>query len=78
MKYETLRRRYKPETDVEKDALHQVAEKCGDWPERRRCHRKVASCQLLSDEYDSIVTSEAETGSNTTNPRARRNRAETR
>ena len=55
MKYETLRRRYKPETTTEKSALRQVAEKCGDWPECQQCRRERACCELLSDEYDSIV-----------------------
>jgi hypothetical protein len=55
MKYETLRRWHRPETATEKAALRQVAEKCGDWPECQQCRREVASCQLLSDEYDSIV-----------------------
>ena len=55
MTYETLRRRFSPETGIEHEAVQRLTEMCGSWPECASCKREVSSCQLLEDEYEAII-----------------------
>ena len=55
MTYKTLAKRHKPETAEERAAVRELTDYCGRFPECEKCQRRVASCQLLDDEYESII-----------------------
>jgi ferredoxin len=56
MKVETLiRRGFEHETPTERLALKVAAETAGTFPECSSCGRCVASCELILNEYESVV-----------------------
>jgi succinate dehydrogenase/fumarate reductase-like Fe-S protein len=55
MKYETLRRYYRPEDEAEVGALKIALERSGTYHECAECHRCVAGCDLISNDYEGMA-----------------------
>ena len=58
MKYETLRRMYRPETEREREALIEAADRAGTYPECRDCRRCLAGCELIYIDYEAAMSSD--------------------
>lgn len=55
MKLKDLITRHQPENEIERAAVETIADMCGTFAECTDCENRVASCQLLDNQYESEI-----------------------
>lgn len=57
MDMQTLIDAYRPDNDIEREALQIVCDRVGTYPDCRSCPKCCAACQLINDDYSGLIES---------------------